>query len=71
MDELEKIKAKLKSRIVTLSLEGAIWLKSALRQRLKTPMDKLRKEKAKEMVERVTKCHRTKLKLNEDPAQAA
>ena len=64
MEELEKIKAKLKSRMVTLSLEGAIWLKSALRQQLKTPMDKLRKEKAKEMVDHVTRCHRTKLKLN-------
>ena len=54
MKELEKIKAKLKSRIITLSLEGATWLKSALRQQLKTPMDKLRKEKAKKTVEHVT-----------------
>ena len=30
-------------------------------------MDKLRKEKAKEMVEHVQKCHRTKLKLNKEP----
>ena len=67
MEELEKIKAKLKSRMVRLSLEGAIWLKSALRQQLKTPMDKLRKEKAKEMVEHVTKYHRTKLKLKKEP----
>ena len=67
MEELEKIKAKLKSRMVTLSLEGAIWPKSALRQQLKTPMDKLGKEKAKEMVEHVTKCHRTKLKLDKEP----
>ena len=73
MEELEKIKAKLKSRMVTMSLEGAIWLKSALRQQPKTPLDKLRKEKAKKMVEHVTKCHRTKLKLNKEPqpAQAA
>ena len=27
MEELEKIKAKLQSKMVTLSLEGAIWLK--------------------------------------------
>ena len=67
MEELEKIKAKLKSRMIALSLEGAIWLKSALRQQLKTSMDKLRKEKAKEMVEHVIKCHRTKLKLNKEP----
>ena len=30
-------------------------------------MDKLRKEKAKGMVEHVTKCHKTKLKLNKEP----
>ena len=65
--ELEKSKAKLKSRMVTLYLEGIIWLKSALRQQLKTPMDKLRKEKAKETIEHVTKYHRTKLKLNTEP----
>ena len=67
MAELEKIKAELKSRMVTLSLEGAIWPKSALRQQHKTPMDELRKEKAKEMVEHVKKFHRTKLKLNKEP----
>ena len=67
MEELEKIKAKLKSKMVTLSLEGAMWLKGALRQQLKTPMDKFRKEKAKEMVEHVKRCHRTKLKLNKGP----
>ena len=30
-------------------------------------MDKFRKEKAKEMVEHVTDCHRTKPKLNKGP----
>ena len=67
MEELEKIKVRLQSKMVTLSLEGAIWLKDALRQQLKTPIDKFRNEKAKEMLERVTKCHRTKLELNMGP----
>ena len=58
MEELEKTKAKLKSKMVNLSLGGAMWLKGVLRQQLKTPMDKFRKEKAKEMVEHVTRCHR-------------
>ena len=32
-----------------------------------TPIDNLRKEKAKEMVDHVTKCHRTNLKLIKEP----